>query len=61
MFRIFVFCLFGVCLFYPIFGHSVQKEVKMDIDWTCPKDIDPLHKDIGNFLDLDLSHYKNKA
>jgi len=33
----------------------------MDIDWSNPKAIDPLHEDIGNFLDLDLSYYKKKA
>jgi phospholipase/carboxylesterase len=27
----------------------------MDIDWSNPETIDPFRKDIGNFLDLDLS------
>jgi len=58
-----IFTLYFLCLGLPysFFGQDSQKEVKMDIDWSNPKDIDPLHKDIGNFLDLDLSYYKKKA
>ncbi|MFQ6087657.1 MAG: hypothetical protein ACE5K0_01985 [Candidatus Methanofastidiosia archaeon] len=33
----------------------------MNIDWSQPETIDPLREDVGNFLDVDLNSYRNKA
>ncbi len=54
--------LFLLCLALSpsVRGQDSQTETE-EIDWSDPETIDPFDEDIGDFLDVDLSAWKEKA